>query len=256
MLFWYEAGSDLVLVSQYFEALSPATIASIVAVLINRIVINNDVTGMFQYPFLNETLPSYIFKDAIVYGLFGGVLGIFYLLAVKRIKSVVHHLLDCCSAGSTEAGKEKQADEITPLFPVANGLEIPSQSSTDEEAKSKCCDVFAGMIPHGPSRAAITGALAGLVVGVTGMFLPHVMFWGEAQLQTMIDKGRTPLPVFGLADEPTSALAALGRCMVSQDEDSGFGIGCSFAIILAKIFVTGVSLGTGIVGGHFWAPCK
>ena len=30
---------------QYFEALSPATIASIVAVLCNRLVTNNDVTG-------------------------------------------------------------------------------------------------------------------------------------------------------------------------------------------------------------------
>jgi hypothetical protein len=88
------------------------------------------------------------------------------------------------------------------------------------------------------------------------MFLPHVMFWGEAQLQTMIDKGRTPLPVFGQSDEPTAALAALGQCMVGQGENSGFSVGCSMAIILAKIFVTGVSLGTGIVGGHFWAPCK
>jgi H+/Cl- antiporter ClcA len=26
------------------------------------------------------------------------------------------------------------------------------------------------------------------------------------------------------------------------------------AIAVAKIFVTGLSLGTGIVGGHFWGP--
>ena len=112
------------------------------------------------------------------------------------------------------------------------------------------------MIPHEPSRAAATSALAGLAVGVTGMFLPHIMFWGEAQLQTMIDKGRTPLPIFGQEEESTAALAALGRCMADQSDNAGFGIGCSMAIILAKIFVTGVSLGTGIVGGHFWAPCK
>jgi hypothetical protein len=88
------------------------------------------------------------------------------------------------------------------------------------------------------------------------MFLPHVMFWGEAQLQTMIDKGRTPLPVFGQGDQPTAALVALGHCMVDQSQVSGFSLQCSVAIILAKIFVTGLSLGTGIVGGHFWAPCK
>ena len=33
---------------QYFEALSPATIASIVAVLCNRLLTNNDVTGAFR----------------------------------------------------------------------------------------------------------------------------------------------------------------------------------------------------------------
>ena len=37
---------------QYFEALSPATIASIVAVIFNRIVSGNEVKGYFNYPFL------------------------------------------------------------------------------------------------------------------------------------------------------------------------------------------------------------
>jgi H+/Cl- antiporter ClcA len=244
---------------QYFEAISPATIASIVAVLINRIVINDDVTGMFQYPFLNESLPSYIFKDAIVYGLFGGALGVLYTLCVKNVKLGVHHLLDGCD---TPMVHESNSDlnvtaETTPLV---GGFEEPSDSPTLKlhaaEKRSLCGRLFSGMIPHEPTRAGITGMLAGLVVGVTGIFLPHVMFWGEAQLQTMIDKGRTPLPVFGQEGEPTSALVALGQCMVDQSEETGFGIGCSVAIVLAKIFVTGVSLGTGIVGGHFWAPCK
>jgi hypothetical protein len=33
---------------QYFEAISPATIASIVAVLCNRLVTGNDVTGYYR----------------------------------------------------------------------------------------------------------------------------------------------------------------------------------------------------------------
>jgi H+/Cl- antiporter ClcA len=94
----------------------------------------------------------------------------------------------------------------------------------------------------------MVGTLAGIVVGITGIFLPQVMFWGEAQLQTMIDQGRTPLPIFQ-DDGPIASLAAKAYCMVDQDDDSGFSLGCSVAIILAKIWVTGLSLGTGIVGG-------
>jgi H+/Cl- antiporter ClcA len=51
---------------QYFEALSPAIFGSIVAVLTNRMVINNDVTGYYKYPFLTDTLPSTIFWHAII----------------------------------------------------------------------------------------------------------------------------------------------------------------------------------------------
>lgn len=70
----------------------------------------------------------------------------------------------------------------------------------------------------------------------------------------MIDKSKSPLPIFGQGDEPTAALVALGQCMIDQSQESGLSIRCSIAIVLAKIFVTGLSLGTGIVGGHFWAP--
>lgn len=78
----------------------------------------------------------------------------------------------------------------------------------------------------------------------------------EAQLQSMIDKGRTPLPIFGREDEPTAALTAHALCWIDTDDPeavkNGFGIGCSFLISFAKIVVTGLSLGTGIIGGHFW----
>ena len=105
-----------------------------------------------------------------------------------------------------------------------------------------------------PKRAAAGGIFAGVLVGITAIVLPHVMFWGEAQLQTLIDKGRTPLPVFGREEEPSADLLALSYCVTSSDQKSDFSIGCSLAIALAKIFVTGLSLGTGIVGGQFWGP--
>lgn len=128
------------------------------------------------------------------------------------------------------------------------------------------------------------------------MFVPHVLFWGEAQLQvskyrhsleysclsvsrcirmyqlvltimnmflfgclqTLIDNGRTPLPVFGQGDEPTADLIAYGFCLIDPNDApaiaAGMNIGCAAVITLAKVFVVGLSLGTGIVGGHFWGP--
>ncbi len=239
---------------QYFEALSPATIASIVAVLINRIVINDDVTGMFQYPFLSESLPSYIFKDAIVYGIFGGALGIFYTYNVKKIKKITRHLLDFCGrpsiVGYVDRGNNtKDSGES---IPSVKKFIIPEKKASKKNRAST--SPFSGMIPHAPTRAALTSSLAGIAVGITGIFLPHIMFWGEAQLQTMIDKRKTPLPIFGQGDDPTADLVALGQCMMDQSQESGLSMRCSIAIVLAKIFVTGLSLGTGIVGGHFWAP--
>ena len=233
---------------QYFEALSPATIASIVAVLINRIVINDDVTGMFQYPFLSESLPSYIFKDAIIYGIFGSALGMFYTFSVKKIKKFTHHLLDCfglpthCEHSDSKCSSVKDASEKSSILPAKGPKKVQSPTSP-----------FVGIIPHAPLRAALTSSIAGIAVGIIGIFVPHVMFWGEAQLQTMIDK-RTPLPIFGQDDAPTADLVALGHCMMDGSKESELSMQCSITVVFAKIVVTGLSLGTGIVGGHFWAP--
>jgi H+/Cl- antiporter ClcA len=243
---------------QYFEALSPATIASIVAVLTNRLVTGNDVTGYYEYPFLNQSLPSHIFKDAIVYGLFGGALGIFYTNTVLLLKHGVHDMFhekdhgDHGECADDNREKPGHSDETIPLVGRKNSTVMKKQSVYPLNPFRK---LLACAIPHKPTRAAVSGSLVGVVVGVTCIFIPHVMFWGEAQLQSLIDKGRTPLPVFGRGGEPSAGLVALGYCMVDQESaKSGFSLGCSAAITLAKIFVTGLSLGTGIVGGHFWAP--
>lgn len=46
--------------------------------------------------------------------------------------------------------------------------------------------------------------------------------------------------------------------MVDQDDEAarvaGFSMSCAGIITLTKIFVVGISLGTGVCGGHFWAP--
>jgi H+/Cl- antiporter ClcA len=247
---------------QYFEALSPATIASIVAVLTNRMVTGNDVTGYYEYPFLNSSLPSEIFTNAIFYGLFGAGLGIFYIKVVLYLKHFVHGMFhehrddydghDDDVHAKHAKGDPKSEEEV----PLVDHSDFKSKMQQPPSAMKRLKSLFCFAIPHAPTRAGISGALAGLAVGVTGMFIPHVMFWGEAQLQNLIDKGRTPLPVFGHGDEPTAGLIALGYCLMdeesTEDTRQGFSLGCAATITLAKIFVTGLSLGTGIVGGHFW----
>ena len=258
---------------QYFEALSPATVASIVAVITNRLVVNNDVTGYFRYPFLTSSLPSEIFTSAVVYGFYGAAIGIIYVKVVKKCKTWVHDWFHKPKEDPTEAfpnfshPSEVENDEFGEnaalLSSVDSGVAKPppvvrktaySVDSLLSTLKKYICFV----IPDEPSRAAVAGCLAGALVGAIGIFVPHTMFWGEAQLQNLIDKGRTPLPIFGQGDEPTAPFTALGFCMIDGNDPhavkAGFGVGCSALIAVSKTVVIGLSLGTGIIGGHFWGP--
>jgi hypothetical protein len=85
--------------------------------------------------------------------------------------------------------------------------------------------------------------------------LNHILF-----LQTLIDRGMTSLPVFGSYEEnePTAILTAYGYCMVDTEDErakiQGMSTACLGTIAFTKIIVVGLSLGTGVCGGHFWAP--
>ena len=233
-----------------------------------------------SYPFLTTSLPSEIFTSAVVFGIFGALVGTVYLKTVLQLKHWVHDIFHVHDdhgeegEGSADAGKRTSTStdthdtdgEVTPLLVISNIKNKKRDSQPSVRAEPRFHEriakfvqhYFCCVIPHEPSRAAASGVVAGAMVGVICMFVPHVMFWGEAQLQTLIDKGRTPLPVFGQEDEPTAALTALGYCMIDPDDSAavraGFGMGCSLIITIAKIVTTGLSLGTGIIGGHFWGP--
>lgn len=217
---------------QYFEALSPATIASIVAVLTNRLVTGNDVTGYYEYPFLNESLPSEIFTSAIIFGLFGGAVGILYAKAVMNLKHNIHEMFrDTASRHQNDLQPLQQTPSFSEHLPLVGG-------SSDNEVSVQPTHSPDPTARHlKAKRAAATGAIAGSMVGLTCMFIPHVMFWGEAQLQTLIDKGRTPLPVFGRGDDPSAGLISLGYCVDSNKDlegsssDAQFTLGCSMGTL-------------------------
>jgi H+/Cl- antiporter ClcA len=268
---------------QYFEALTPSTISSIVAVITNRLIVNSDVTGYFKYPFLATSLPSSIFTHAIVYGLYGCAVGTTYLVFVLWCKTWVHDWFhapredhheddpttenddDYATTGElvTNGSPTDVASELDGLlssqkkqFPV-----VESAQSLASKAKvwiPKVYSLGCVVLPQEAHRAALAGALAGFLCGWVAIFVPHTLFWGEAQLQSLIDKGRTPLPVIGQTGSPTVDMTALGYCLIDPMDPAaikaGFSVGCAALISISKTFVIGLSLGTGIIGGHFWGP--
>jgi H+/Cl- antiporter ClcA len=267
---------------QYFEALTPSTISSIVAVITNRLIVNNDVTGYFKYPFLATSLPSSIFWYAIVYGLYGCAIGTLYLLTVLWCKTWVHDWFHAPSHQdhdnhnplAEEEEENKNSNDVTSLV-KAKATDTVTTNSTERDALLQkkqvssestpkitkpnllaCMYSFGCVIfPKESHRAAVAGALAGFVCGWVAIFVPHTLFWGEAQLQNLIDKGRTPLPVF---DDVTGDMVSLGYCIIDPSDPAaitaGFSVGCAALISISKTIVIGLSLGTGIIGGHFWGP--
>jgi len=246
---------------QYFEALSPSILASIISVITNRIITGNDVKGMFKYPFIQESLPDNIYYIALVYGMVGSIVGVCYAEGLLWLKHWVHDWFHAPHDDHGHGHGHKQHVEIEhekePLVPHHHELH-------KKKTQKSCCtriqmavQRFFG-IEHEPTRAAVAGMLVGIVVGVHCMFLPHLLFWGEAQLQTMIDRGMTPLPVFGTDDEPTAIMTAYGYCIVDPEDEraqiEGMSTSCLFVLTVTKIIVVGLSLGTGVCGGHFWAP--
>jgi len=249
---------------QYFEALSPAILASIFAVLVNRILTGDEVKGYFEYPELNETLPSYMFGVAFVYAFIGLSVGIVYTKGCLFLKKWVHdwfyeHPHDDQEYFYDLEKNVPYAAENAPLLNKSATKVIQGEWNEKKLSKRpRFCDTLGYFgISDKPTRAAVAGTLAGMLVGVVCMFVPHSLFWGEAQLQTLIDRGKTPLPVFGTGDEPTALLTAYGYCINDADDDIApevFGTACAGIITITKIVAIGLSLGTGIIGGHFWGP--
>jgi len=254
---------------QYFEALSPSTIASIVAVLVNRMVTKNEIKGYFNYPFLNATLPSHIYYVSIADGIVGTLFGILYTVLVKQLKAWVHdwfheheqhHSSQELKVKKDDKKQSESTSESTPLMKDTRTNDMSNNHAQGGFFK-QLGDTFNKMlslnIKNEPVRATVVGFLAGAIVGVFCMFYPILLFWGEGQLQTLIDNGKTRLPFFGYEDEPTAPLTAYGYCFFdpeSEESFEGFSVACLGLFTALKIVVIGISLGTGVIGGHFWGP--
>uniref|UniRef100_A0A7S2KZS1 Chloride channel protein n=1 Tax=Leptocylindrus danicus TaxID=163516 RepID=A0A7S2KZS1_9STRA len=246
---------------QYYEAISPSIFSSIIAVLVNRMVTKDEVKGYFSYPFLEDNLPSHIFYIALLYGVIGSIVGTGYARGAFKLKMTVHdlfHVHDHHDHGHGHGARHDAASDISSL---------PGVDTEDEPLVGKKVIIKVPDEPNSPYerflafvnkrewvRCYILGTIAGFATGMFCMFFPHALFWGESQLQSLIDRGRTPLPF--ITESEVADLTAFGYCMVDPTAvpHEEYSTACNGILAVVKVIVTGISLGTGIVGGQFWGP--
>ncbi|GMI04004.1 hypothetical protein TrRE_jg6753, partial [Triparma retinervis] len=182
---------------EFYEALGPATLSSIIAVVCNRQFTKKFIQGSFTYGHINRETPGTVYWIAVACGILGGAVGVCYgkaLLACKRV--------------------------------FGRGGRGP-----------------------GPSGLRVALANAGLAaaVGCVCMALPECQFWGEQQLQSVLDQGATRLPF-------ASEVEGMDGWSICKPTGRQRTTGCSIMIAVGKVITTGLSLSTGLPGGHFWAP--
>jgi len=262
---------------QYFEALSPATVSSVVAVVTNRLILKSDnmTAAHLQYKPPGDFFTVKICSLAIIYGLYGAAIGIFYAAAVMKVHGSIISWLqapdtsDCESQVNVDDDgsldyKQCYSPEQTPLVETRTLLEKPSWEQKQRSFAAKKCFWYVRklcsypMMLSGPLRAMLGGAFSGGLCGLIAMFVPHTLFWGEEQLQSLLDSGRTPLPVFGQAGDVTADLTSMGFCLIdsanAEAVEAGLSLQCSMLLLVSKAIAIGLSLGTGMIGGHFWGP--
>lgn len=180
---------------EFYEAMGPATLASIISVICNREFTKEGIVGSFTYGHINRETPGTVYWIAIACGVVGGAVGVTYGKIAKGFKRRMYRLK-----------REK-----------------------------------------GYLRKALLNAIAGFVVGVVCMFVPECQFWGEQQLQTVLDQGQTKLPF-------TSEVEGMNEWAICKPTGHPRTMGCDVLIAGGKILTTGLSLSTSLPGGHFWSP--
>lgn len=102
----------------------------------------------------------------------------------------------------------------------------------------------------------LSSTFAGLTLGLIGLLVPQTLFWGEWELQTIIDRGASPLPhiwpkvqilPYSLSDPWANLMVALVKMVtISITIHGGFRGGFIF-----PFFLTGAAIGSAI---QLWIP--
>jgi H+/Cl- antiporter ClcA len=89
--------------------------------------------------------------------------------------------------------------------------------------------------------------LSGVLVGVIGMFYPYTLFWGEEQLQSVLDNGATDLPYLIDSNIASTDAKALTYYSVTPLQD--LSTPQFLQIAIAKILAISVAVGARWPGG-------
>ncbi|KAL6074666.1 hypothetical protein QOT17_004058 [Balamuthia mandrillaris] len=124
---------------QFYEAITPTIISSLIAVLIKKGLTMQDLGGNWIFPGIKQAKAVDMLKG-VVLGAISALIGIVFIYIAHLAKWLFH---------------EKLKLHQRPIF---------------------------------------AGAMAGAIIGLTGMLWPETLFWSELEMQTILDRGRTPLP--------------------------------------------------------------
>ena len=126
-------------------------------------------------------MPSEIFTSAVLFGLFGALVGIFYATTVLKLKGLVHDFFhaphdDHHDKGGHGKEQDVAAAEKTPLISKEETKDPkpPLQPPLHKKMAAGLHKYICCVIPYEPHRALAAGIVAGATAGGIGMFFPQV----------------------------------------------------------------------------------
>ena len=226
------------------QLIGPCATASLSATIVHCYVTGKPVERLFSLPHMPEnlscTIPIVVFLAVYI----GNGFGQRYLTVTTTLKKAVHGVADHLQPTNSLLPKSVEESKIT-----KNKHEQTDESDyfslqLDNRGQKATIRIYQyKLLVHG-----ITCWFVGIVVSMVCLVLPHCFSWGEAQLQNLFDNGTSELPFFG---KGSNLLSPYATCMPNKE---GLSIGCLIAIPIARTFIVGLTLGTGIRCGHFWGP--
>ena len=217
-IFALETPHDGVSGMQYFEALSPAAIASVAALFTRCILLQEPLRGKYTYGQEQQESPLADLAMSLGCGLAGGLLAV-ALTGIFRWSKWAGAAATTAGERGCACGKERDG----------GGDEDSGGCGGRRELR--------GVLARLALRVA-TGA----AIGAVGVLFPHSLFWGDEQLQSIIDDGRTPLKWLWRS-------SALDRFAVVKSEGEHISHEAALGLALAKTLAIALSLGGAFPGG-------
>jgi len=222
-IFALETPHDGVSGMQYFEALSPAAVASVAALFTRCVMLGEPLRGKYVYELAAASSPLVDLGMALAAGVAGGLMATAMTALFRRVKFGGLAIVAWAGRSARPAPEE-------PPAPHGSGW----CKQDDDGARSARRREMAARL----ALRVATGAL----IGMLGVYFPHSLFWGDEQLQSIIDDGQTPLKWLWRS-------SALDRLAVTPTKGVHISHLGALGLAVAKVCAIALSLGGGFPGG-------